>query len=128
MLPLSERVMSDNSDGRTRAKPPEYDPPNTSKLKSYANAAKSRGKIQMTQILNEYMRIKRYANDHQRNLIEISFIRINNKDTETPEFPSLETVGSYIFDMLKINPTDALEIDYFSNRERSKFCSEMDLI
>merc|ERR1712208_196071 len=66
------------------------------------------------------MRIKQQANDHQRNLIEISFTKMNHKDTEIPDFPSLETVGSYIFDVLKINPADALEIDYFSHREKKQ--------
>ena len=60
----------------------------------------------MTQILNDYMRIKQQANDHQRNLIEISFTKMDHKDTEVPNFPSLETVGSYIFDVLKINPAE----------------------
>ena len=45
---------------------------------------------------------------------------MNHKDTEIPEFSSLETVGSYIFDVLKINPGDALEIDYFSHREKKQ--------
>ena len=74
----------------------------------------------MTNILNEYMRIKQHANDNQRNLIEISFTKMDHHDTEIPDFPSLETVGSYLFDILKINPADALEIDYFSNREKKQ--------
>ena len=66
------------------------------------------------------MRIKQHANDNQRNLIEISFSKMDHHDKEVPEFPSLETVGSYIFDILKINPADALEINYFSNREKKQ--------
>ena len=89
--------MGDNTDGRNRAKPPENDPPDISGLKSYAKAVKAargRSKIQMTQIRNEYIRIKQSANNFQGNLIEISFTRQHAKDTETPEFPSLETVGT----------------------------------
>ena len=43
---------------------------------------------------SEYMRIKQHANDNQRNLIEISFTKMDHHDTEIPEFPSLEIVGS----------------------------------
>ena len=74
----------------------------------------------MTNILQEYMKIKQHANDNQRNLIEISFIKLDHHNTEIPDYPSLETVGSYIFDVLKINPADAKEIDYFSNREKKQ--------
>ena len=112
--------MSEKTDGPPRAKPPDVNPPHPNAKpqgRSYANAARGRGKIQMTQILNEYMKIKQHANDHQRNLIQISFSKIDHHDTEVPDFPSLETVGSYIFDVLRINPADAKEIDYFSHRE-----------
>ena len=119
--------MSDNSDGRSRAKPPENDPPPISKLRSYASAARSKGKIQMTKILNDYMKIKQQANNQQKNLIEISFTRMNDKDTTIPEFPSLEVVGSYIFDVLKINHGDALEIDYFTHREKKQILLRDDL-
>ena len=116
--------MSDNTDGRNWVKPPENDPPNISTLKSYAKAAKAakgRNKIQMTHALNEYMRMKQNAsNNFQGNLIEISFTKLNAKDTETPEYPSLETVGTYIFEVLKIKPTDALELDHFSSREKKR--------
>ena len=119
--------MSEKTDGPPWTKPPEGQtshPHTRPQGRSYAHAAKGKGKIQMTNILSEYMRIKQHANDNQRNLIEISFTKMDHQDIEVPEFPSLETVGSYIFDILKINPADALEIDYFSNREKNKFYSE----
>ena len=115
--------MSEKTDGPSRTKPPDGQPshPNAkTQGRSYAHAAKGRGKIQMTHILNEYMKIKQHANDHQRNLIEISFSKLDHHETEVPDYPSLETVGSYIFDVLRINPADAKEIDYFSNREKKQ--------
>ena len=45
---------------------------------------------------------------------------MDHKDTKVPDFPSLETEGFYIFDVLKINPADAQEIDYFSHREKKQ--------
>ena len=60
----------------------------------------------MTNILQEYMKIKQHANDNQRNLIEISFLKLDHHNTEIPDYPSLETVGSYIFDVLKVNPAE----------------------
>ena len=102
--------MSEKTDGPPRAKPLDGNPPHPDAKphgRSYASAARGKGKIQMTHILNEYMRIKQHANDHQRNWIKISFSKMDQKDTEVPDFPSLETVGSYIFDVLKINPADA---------------------
>ena len=114
--------MSEKTDGPPKAKPPDDNLPYPHAKphgRSYASAARGKGKIWMTHILNEYMRIKQHANDHQRNLIKISFSKMDHKDTEVPDFPSLETVGSYIFDVLKINPADAQEIDYFSHREKN---------
>ena len=75
----------------------------------------------MTQILQEYIRIREQENDYNKNLIEISFIRLDYKNTTIPEFPTLETVGSYVFDCLKIHPSDALEIDYLVIERKSKY-------
>ena len=110
--------MSEKTDGPPRSKPPDGNVKPHGR--SYAHAARGRGKIQMTQILNEYMKIKQHANDHQRNLIEISFSKIDHHDTEVPDFPSLETECSYILDVLKINPADGQEIDHFSHREKKQ--------
>ena len=76
----------------------------------------------MTSMLKKYMRIKNNANSFQGNLIEITFTRQYANDMETPEFPSLETVGTYMFEVLRINPNDALELDHISSREKKEFC------
>ena len=118
-LPLLAKVMSDNSDGN-RMKPPENDPPDISALKSYAKAARAKPKVQMTSMLNEYMRIKNNATSFNGNLIELTFSRQHYNDTATPEFPSLETVGTYLFEILKVHPNDALELDHFSSRDKKR--------
>merc|ERR1712240_579578 len=54
------------------------------------------------------------------NMIELTFQKQDSGDTTTPEFPSLEVVANYLFEVLEINPTDAIEIDYFSNRSKKR--------
>ena len=76
-LPLLAKVMSVYSDGN-RMKPPENDPPDISALKTYAKAlknARAKPKVQMTSMLNEYMKIKTNATSYNGNLIELTFSR-----------------------------------------------------
>merc|ERR1712240_822559 len=54
------------------------------------------------------------------NMIELTFQKQDSGDTTTPEFPSLEVVANYLFEVLEINPTDAIEIDYFSNGSKKR--------
>merc|ERR1712240_797789 len=54
------------------------------------------------------------------NMIELTFQKQDSGDTTTPEFPSLEVVANYLFEVLEINPNDALEIDHFSNRSKKR--------
>ena len=60
--------MSETMDSPPWTKPPEGQtshPHARPKGKSYAHAAKGKGKIQMTNILSEYIRIKKHANNNQ---------------------------------------------------------------
>ena len=80
--------MSEKTDGPQETRPPEngQTPPNNKKPKaqgkSYASAAKGKGKIQMTQILQEYIKIREQANNYNKNLIGISFLRLDHKNTK----------------------------------------------
>ena len=74
----------------------------------------------MSTILQDYIKIKETANDHMKNLIEISFRRMNNIDNVIPEYADVETVGAYLFDVLKIKVDDVLEFDHNSNKEKKQ--------
>ena len=114
--------MSDNSDG-DRMDPSENVPPNITALNTYAKVlknARSKPKVQMTPMLNEYMKMKNNTNSYNGNLIELTFSRQHYNDTATPEFPSLEVVGTYLFEILKVNQHDALELDHFSSRNKKR--------
>ena len=74
-LPLPPKVTSDNSDG-DRIDPSKNDPPDLTGLKTYAKAlknARSKPKVQMTPMLNEYMKMKNNTNSYNGNLIELTF-------------------------------------------------------
>ena len=106
--------MSSASD---KAAPSKNDPPDPlQNPKTYAKALKNsrfKPKVQMTPILNTYLQMRSQADRHNGNMIELTFSRQISGDTTTPEFPSLEVVANYLFEVLEINPTDALEIDHF---------------
>ena len=113
--------MSSASD---RAAPSKNDPPDPLEgLKTYAKALKnsrSKPKVQMTPILNQYLQMRSHADRYNGNMIELTFSRQFSRDTTTPEFPSLEVVATYLFEILKINQTDAIEIDHFSSRSKKR--------
>ena len=114
--------MSDNSDG-DRMDPSKNDPPDLTGLKTYAKAlknARSKPKVQMTPMLNQYMKMKNNATSYNGNLIELTFARQHYSDSATPEFPSLEVVATYLFEILKVNQHDALELDHFSSRNKKR--------
>ena len=108
----------------SRAAPPKNDPPDPLEgLKTYAKALKnsrSKPKVQMTPILNQYLQMRSHADRYNGNMIELTFSRQFSRDTTTPEFPSLEVVATYLFEILKINQSDAIEIDYFSSRSKKR--------
>merc|ERR1711867_97031 len=104
--------------------PPKNDPPDPlSGLKSYAKALKnsrSKPKVQMTPILNQYLQMKSHADSYNGNMIELTFTKQFSSDTATPEFPSLEVVATYLFEILKVNQHDTIEIDHFSSRNKKR--------
>ena len=112
------------SSANDKAAPSKNDPPDPPQdLKTYAKALKNsrfKPKVQMTPILNSYLQMRNHANRHNDNMIELTFSRQDSGDTTTPEFPSLEVVATYLFEILKINQTDAIEIDHFSSRSKKR--------
>ena len=88
-----------NSDS-DRMDPSKNDPPDPlAGLKTYAKALKnsrSKPKVQMTPMLNQYLQMKNNADSFNGNLIELTFSRQFSSDTATPEFP-LPGSCSYLF-------------------------------
>ena len=67
--------------------PGAIDPPAPYKTKSYANATK--GNIEMTPILQDFIKIRDSANDN-KNKIEITFKRIEEEDNRGFQYLTLK--------------------------------------
>ena len=61
---------------------------------------------------------------NKRNKIELHFKKINEDNIEIPNTRSqivdIKTVGEYIFDKLRINPYDVLELDFNAGKDRKQ--------
>ena len=104
--------------------PSKNDPPDPPEgHQSYAKALKKsrfKPKVQLTPILSTYLQMKSRAERRSDNMLELTFQKQDSGDTSTPEFPSLDVVANYLFEVLEIDPSDALEIDHFSNRSKKR--------
>ena len=49
---------------------------------------------------------------------------MDNINNVIPKYADIETVGSYLFDTLKIKVEDVLELDHNSNQEKNRYYSE----
>ena len=103
--------------------PSKNDPPDPPEGQSYAKALKKtrfKPKVQMTPMLDTYLQMKSRAEKRSDNMLELTFQKQESEDTSTPEYPSLDVVANYLFEVLKIEPNDAIEIDHFSNRSKKR--------